>query len=815
MSQSKPVGDKVPSGLLAVESGLGFDQIREIIEAECLGDLGREMAKAIRLNRTFSVVVRWQEQVHECIRLLSEGIPFPDQHYFDLRPISDCLEIENYVLMPDQWSLLSRCLKTIDKLISMLRKGKNHFPQLYALCEKVELPADLFFSLDRIFDEDGVIKDTASPELNRLRKSKIDEQARLRRRLEQSLKNAISQGFIAEDASLTVRNGRMVIPILAEYKRRVRGFVHDESATGQTVFMEPEEALESNNAIREIQFAEQREIHRILTQLTEDIRPNRGNIANAGQFLGTMDLIRAKARFGLRVKSSFPAHHEKPDFGWYDARHPLLFLSHQKSHKPIVPLRIWLTNEKRVLVVSGPNAGGKSICLKTVGLIQYMWQSGVPVPVGEGSTMGHFEKILTDIGDHQSIENDLSTYSSHLSNMKNMLIQANERSLVLIDEFGTGTDPALGGPIAEAILEALCHKRIFGVVNTHYTNLKNFASRHPMVENASMKFDGERMEPLFVLEMGQPGSSYALEIAEKIGLPRPVLNQARNKIGTKKLNVDKLISELEEEKRTWETKNLDLKIRDKLAKKLLEDNQKLQTELQNKKKIIVNEARLQGKKIVEEANRKVEEAVRSIKESQAEKSVVVKARIEITKLKEQMEPEILEQVEEKDETVETELKSVIISGEIQLGDSVRIKGTESVGKIIAYRGKDAEVQIGDLKTNIKVNRLERMSTVQTVAKSAARRATAGLDMNQKMLNFQSELDLRGLRTDEALSLVDSWIDEAILLGQKELRILHGKGNGILRTQIRIHLKKYRQVGRMVDEHADRGGAGITLVTLDI
>lgn len=798
-----------------IETRLGFDQVRQLVAIECLGEIGREMAGSMRLNSSYAVVVRQQEQVAEAIRLLSEGIPFPDQHFFDLRPITECLEIENYVLLPDQWSVLSRSLKTIDRLIVMLRKARNQFPQLFSLCERVSLPSELFFSLDRIFDEDGTIKDTASPELNRLRKSLIDEQARLRRRLEQSLKNAISQGFIADDAGLTVRNGRMVIPILAEYKRRIKGFVHDESATGQTVFLEPEEALESNNLIREIQFAEQREIHRILARLTEEIRPNRTEISQAGQFMGLMDFIRAKARFGLKIKANLPSHHSTQDFRWFEARHPLLFLSHQKSGKPVVPLQVWLTEEKRVLVISGPNAGGKSICLKTVGLLQYMWQSGVPVSLGEGSTMGNFDRILVDIGDQQSIENDLSTYSSHLSNMKDMLVRSNEKSLILIDEFGTGTDPALGGPIAEAILEALCHRRVFGMVNTHYTNLKNFASRHPSVENASMKFDAERMEPLFVLEMGQPGSSYALEIAEKIGLPRPVLNQARNKIGTKKLNVDKLISELETEKRNWETKNNDLKIRERKSKSLLAENEKLQIELQNKRKVLVNEAREQARKILDEANRKVEEAIRSIKESQAEKSVTKQARIALAELKETLVPESLEVVDSDEKPTEQEARPKAISGEIQLGDSVRIRDTESVGVVVAFRGKDAEILIGNIKTNLKKERLERVSGLNPTPKSLTRKSMEGLNINEKMMRFETELDIRGLRTDEALGLVDSWIDEAILLGQRELRILHGKGNGILRTQIRQHLKKFRQVGRMADDHADRGGAGITLVTLDI
>ena len=773
------------------------------------------MASQLAMMQNYEAIVRHQEQAFEFIKLLQEGVPIPESNFFDLQPITEQLEIEGYVLMLDQWSQLSRCLRTIELSIKALRKSQIQFPRLFELASRVVLPAEIFFGLQNVFDEDGHVKDTASPELNRLRKGLIDEQSRLRRRLENALRSAISQGFIGDDAGITIRNGRMVIPLLAEHKRKIRGFVHDESATGQTVYMEPDEALESNNTIREIQFAEVREIHRILAGLTNSIRPYKNELAQANQFLGLLDLIRAKAKLGIELKASFPGHHAEANFKFFEARHPLLYLSHLKANKPTVPLSIYLTEQKRVLVISGPNAGGKSICLKTVGLVQYMWQSGVPVPVGEGSKMGVFEKIMADIGDQQSIENDLSTYSSHLSNMKQMLAKADSKTLILLDEFGTGTDPALGGPIAEAILESLCHKKIYGLVNTHYTNLKNFANRQPLVENAAMKFDGERMEPLFQLEIGQPGSSYALEIAEKIGLPRPVLNQARNKIGVKKINVDKLIGELEEEKRKWESKNLEMAIRDKRTKHLLVENEKLQSNLDNQRKKILNEAKLKAQKLLEDANRKIEETIRTIKESQAEKSITKEVRLAIEEFKEKLIPEIMEET-----TVTTTIKGgevqviEVVKGAFDIGDFVRIIGTQSIGKLLGYRGKDAEVWIGDLKTNIKKERLEKVKGFSP-EKPRETRPTSSLDLNKKMMDFENQLDIRGLRTDEALGLVENWLDEAILLGQKDLRILHGKGDGILRTQIRNRLKQFKQVGQMRDEHADRGGPGVTLVTLNI
>jgi len=801
---------------LILEQRLGFDQIKTLIATECHGEVGKKLAETLHMLRQYEPVIRHQEQADECRKLIQEGIPLPENNFFDLSPYAEQLAIEGFVLMADQWSNLSRGLKTIEKTIKTLHKTKNQFPRLFELCAKVEIPTEVFYRIETVFDEDGTLRDSASSELNRLRKKKIDEQSKLRRRLENALKSAIAQGFIADDAGITIRNGRMVIPILAEYKRKIKGFVHDESATGQTVYIEPEEALESNNEIKEIQFAENREIHRILNELTQSIRPYRNEISQANQFLGTLDLVRAKARFGIKIKANLPGHHADPDFKLFEARHPLLYLSHVRSHKPVVPLTIWLTSEKRVLVISGPNAGGKSICLKTVGLLQYMWQSGVPVSLGEGSKMGFFDKLMVDIGDQQSIENDLSTYSSHLANMKRMLDEANQKTLILLDEFGTGTDPALGGPIAEAILESLCHKKVFGLVNTHYTNLKNFANRHPLIENAAMKFDGDKMEPLFQLEIGIPGSSYALEIAEKIGLPRAVINQAKNKIGVKKINVDKLISDLEDEKQKWESKNQELGNRDRKTKILLVENEKKHKDLDNQRKKILNDAKLKASKLLEDANRRIEETIRTIKENQAEKTTTREARLNLETLKPALEPELIQPLEEdQKKTIEPEKIIEVVVGAIEKGDYVRIKGTESIGIYLGMKGKDAEIQIGDLKTNLKITRLEKVSgSGSTEQKPARRTQKQTLDLNQKMLKFTTQIDIRGLRADEAMSLVDNWLDEAMLLGQKELRILHGKGDGILRTQIRNLLRKYKQVEQVRDEHADRGGAGITLFQLN-
>ena len=798
-----------------LEQRLGFDQVKEWIAGACHGDVGRAMALNMKMLRHYDTIVLHQEQVEECRKLFSEGLYFPDAHFHDLKPLADQLEIEGYVLLAEQWSFLSKAMKTIQQSVKLLRSAKSRYSRLFLLCEKADIPEDVYFQIEKVFNEDGEIKDTASAELNRLRKKKIDEQSRLRRKLDSILKGAIAEGYTQDDTGITIRNGRLVIPILAEHKRRIKGFVHDESATGQTVFIEPGEAIELNNEIRETEFAEKREIHRILTALTLSVRPHRQAIAKASHFLGILDLVRAKARFATAIDARMPGHQPRPAFSLFEARHPLLFLSHQKSKKPVVPLNIWLTDEKRVLVISGPNAGGKSICLKTVGLLQYMWQAGVPVSAGEGSVMGLFDQIMVDIGDQQSIENDLSTYSSHLKNMRQMLQAAGEKTLILIDEFGTGTDPALGGPIAEAILEGLCHKKVFGLINTHYSNLKNFAHRHPSVENGAMKFDMEKLEPLFQLEIGQPGSSFALEIAEKIGFPRAILNQAKNKIGIKKINVDKLISELESEKKKWEAKNQELADRERKTKLLQTEWEKKYSDVESQKKKVLNEAKQKAANLLDTANRKIEETIREIRENQAEKEKTRSLRQDLLSLKEDMIPEPLMPAAEESAAQKESEGIRVAEGQAVPGDFVRIKGTDSIGQLSGFKGKDAEVIIGDLKTNIKLNRLEKITGYEPRELQRQKRSTENLNLNRKMMEFNSTIDIRGLRTDEAITAIETWLDEAILLGQKELKIIHGKGDGILRTQIRNHLKKFSQVGRMADEHADMGGQGITLLSLNI
>jgi DNA mismatch repair protein MutS2 len=794
------------------EQKLGFHEVCELIAASCKSAQARKAASELRFLNDFETVVRLQEENEECRKLLSEGIQIPSCADNDLQEFSFQLEIEDFVPEISIWPSIIRSLSEAGALIQTLQRHKARFVRLYELCESMYLPPELLARLEDVFESDGSIRDHASPELNRLRKKKIDEQSKLRRKLEQALKSAVGSGFSPDDAGITIRNGRLVIPVLAEHKRRVRGFIHDESATGQTVYTEPEEALEANNAIREIQFAENREIQRILLDTSQFMRPQRSVLAQAGKLLYRIDLIRAKCLFGMQIGSCLPAFHREPAFSLSEAKHPLLLLAHRKKKLPLVPLRIWLTYEKRVLIISGPNAGGKSVCLKTVGLLQWMWQAGIPVSVGEGSRMGFFRNIMADIGDQQSLENDLSTYSSHLNNMNRMLQSAGSETLVLLDEFGNGTDPALGGPIAEAILEALCHKKVWGLVNTHYTNLKNFAGKHPACENAAMKFNPEKMEALFELEIGQPGSSFALEIAEKTGLPKAVLNQARNKTGVKKIKLDQLLSDLEREKLASELKTRELRDREKGVRLLENEYREKSNQLNAEKKAIMEKARQEAAHLLEETNRKIEETIRLIREAQAEKTATQKLRLSLQAFREEIQSEEEPTAEEirsskKEETAE---HVISIPGEISEGDLVRIRGSESAGKVLRIRGKQAEIEMGEIRTSIQTEKLEKINRMP--GKETPRSGTRP-NLSGKIMAFRNQLDIRGLRADEALRQLEAWMDEAILLDQRHLRILHGKGNGILRNLSRNFLRAYPQVNNIRDEHADSGGAGVTLFDL--
>ena len=796
----------------SIEQKLGFDKLRERLNEACISPLGQSFVEKIRFSDNFGLVEKLINQTAEMKKIMEIGENFPSQNYLDVTPSLKRASIEGMLLTQGEFSDLKVSLQTIRLIIRFFESQEDDlFPLLSEYAKNVRVEKAITDAIERIIDDRGQIRDSASAELSRIRRRLISEQAGIRKKLDTMLRSAKSNGWISEDVSLTVRNGRMVIPVAAEHKRKLRGFIHDESATGQTVFIEPTDVFESNNEIRELEYEERREINRILLELTAQLRPFVPDLQKAYSFLGLMDFLRAKAKLASEMSAISPPFSNRQFIDWQEARHPLLHLSFQKQGKKVVPLNIELKEKERILIVSGPNAGGKSVSLKTVGLIQYMFQCGLLVPMREGSSMGFFQNIFIDIGDEQSLENDLSTYSSHLTNMRHFLTLANKRTLFLIDEFGTGTEPGLGGAIAEAILEDLTKSGAYGVINTHYTNLKVLADKMDGLVNGAMRFDGEHLEPIYQLEIGRPGSSFAFEIASKIGLPKAVVNRAKEKLGTQQVNFEKLLKELDIERRVFSEKNIELGIKERKLAIQLADYTALKTNLETNEKKIVNEAKQKARNLVADANQLIENTIREIKENKAEKEKTKSVRQQLeTFNKKSLEPEILPENAPKEEVYEPE------DGAIVIGSYVRISGQTAIGEVIAVKGKDAEIRIGDLKSNIKLNRLEKVSKKtyrEATGEKKLKTAAKGVDMNERMLNFSFNLDMRGKRGEEALGLVDQFMDNAIMLGYDELRIVHGKGDGILRTLVRNHLRGYSQVAGMQDEHADRGGSGVTIVKL--
>ncbi len=835
-----------------IEIKLGFDKIRERLNELCVSTLGRNFVEKVRFSDNYDLIQKMIRQVDEMKNILQfEPTAFPSQNYLDVSYQLSKAAIEGAFLTEEEFFNVKLSLRTIQECLRFFdKKEPEEFPTLRELVrQSIASPApnggvfasnnsskvadskappsgaggaiaSLLSHLDKIIDDRGKLKDNASSELQAIRKRMQNQENDLRKTLDRILKNARANGWISDDFSLTLRGGRMVIPIAAEHKRKIKGFVHDESDTGKTVFLEPTEALEANNEIRELESAEKREIVRILMELTNQMRPHVPVLRKAYTFLGIIDFIRAKARLAIEVNGIAPLSLNSQVVDWKNAVHPLLYLSFKKQGKVVKPLTIVLNSENRILLVSGPNAGGKSITLKTLGLLQYMYQCGLLVPMAEHSTIGMFRNIFIDIGDEQSLENDLSTYSSHLTNMKYFLLNSDRKTLFLIDEFGTGTEPSLGGAIAESILEDINKSGAYGAINTHYTNLKTFADKTEGITNGAMRYDAEHLEPMYELEIGKPGSSFAIEIAYKIGLPKAIIDKSKQKIGNQQVSFEKLLKELEIERKVFADKNVENATKQRKLDQLLEQYSSLKTYLDNEKKTILNTAKLQAKELVKNANQKIEATIKDIREQGADKLATKEIRQELQDFQDGLNVEKLvankvvssEKNDSEKEIIEKDVIEVI-EGEITIGSLVRIKGQEALGEVIGMRGKDAEVAIGELKTTVKLTRLEKISRKEFKQKSAPKSKFVGVDMNDKMMNFSFNLDLRGKRGDEAIMEVDKFMNDALMLGQDELRIVHGKGDGILRTLIRNHLRGYKQVAKTQDEHADRGGAGVTLVSM--
>ena len=862
------------------EQKIGFDQIRHLLSGRCLSTLGRDKVEEMKFTSESEEVTRLLDETIEFVRIIQEEDAFPYQYFFDVRPALHRASIVGMYMDEGELFDLRRSLETIGAIIKFLQPetlptppceggsfgatapkvlpyredlGGSPYPNLSALASGAQSFPTLIRRIDGIVNKFGKIKDNASPALANIRRELAATTGSISRTLNSILRSAQAEGIVEKDVNPTVRDGRLVIPVVPALKRRIKGIVHDESATGKTVYIEPAEVVEANNRIRELEGEERREVIRILTEFTDEVRPQIPEILESYSFLAEIDFIRAKALMAIDMDAIRPELCDHPHIDWVEAEHPLLRITLAKHGKKVVPLDIKLSREQRILIISGPNAGGKSVCLKTVGLLQYMLQCGLLIPLKRASRAGIFRSIFIDIGDEQSIEDDLSTYSSHLLNMKNMIREANGDSLILIDEFGSGTEPLIGGAIAEAVLRRFNTKQAYGVITTHYSNLKQFADSHEGVVNGAMLYDRHLMQALYQLQIGNPGSSFAVEIARKIGLPEEIIADASEIVGSEYIQSDKYLQDIVRDKRYWETKRQNIRQKEKQLEGLISQYESEMEELKKSRKSVIKEAKEEMKQLLLESNARIENTIRTIKEAQAEKEQTRQARQELAEWSETVTDNSADEYEARIQRKMEQLKArqerkkqkkethptppckggnsgiaeqkVLphredLGGSLTVGDLVRIKGQQTIGTIEQINGKNAIVTFGMMRTTTKLSKLE-PSTQEAARKQEAERPRAYTflsketqeDISERRLHFKQDIDVRGMRGEEALQAVTYYIDDAVLLSMPRGRILHGTGNGILRTLIRQYLQANPAVASCRDEHVQFGGAGITVVEL--
>ncbi len=818
------------------ELKIGFDRIRELIKERCLSLMGIEKVEEIRFITDTDQIIEKLSATYEFQKLLVFEDNFPSDNYFSFSVCLNKIRVEGTFPEVKELFDLKRSLETVRSILGFLKtRDEAKYPILLNMCRKIKTYPYVIDSIDRIIDRHGVIKDNASQRLKEIRSEILSKTIQASKRLNVILKQAQAEGIVDSDTVVSVRNGRGVIPVNSFEKRRIKGLIHDQSASGKTVFIEPEEIVEINNDIIDLEYEEKREIVRILTQFADNIRPYIDDLLESGNFLGEIDFLRAKAVFGNQFGSVKPVIADKPCISWKGAVHPLLSLAFEKlpGKRKVVPLDIQLDDNNRIVLISGPNAGGKSVCLKTVGLLQYMVQCGITIPVGENSECGIFRDILIDIGDEQSIDNDLSTYSSHLINMKFFLRYGSDRSLVLIDEFGTGTEPMLGGAIAEAILGELNRKKVFGVLTTHYTNLKHYASVTDGILNGAMAFDNHLMQPLFQLYTGKPGSSFAFEIARKIGLPEEILAEASGKAGVKNINYDKHLKDIARDKRYWETKRQNIRQHEKRLEELIAEYEKELTGVKNIRKEIISKAKDEAGNLLKESNRIIEKTIREIREAQAEKEKTRDIRLQLEDFKSRIAEEVvvsesssekkLSELHNKASGLKPKTKPGITSVKsekekpLKVGDTVRMTETLAAGEITEIKDNMIQVETGSFRFVVSADKIERVSRseLRKISKSAQTYRSEDPGLMNRKLNFKAEIDIRGMRAEEAIRQVQDLLDNALMVQHRNLRILHGKGNGILRQVIRQYLATVGIVKSFHDEHVDMGGSGITVVEMDI
>jgi len=842
-----------------IEDKLGFGKIRDMVRGATLCPLGARRVDDMQFLTDRRALQHELSLLDEMKRLIEQAAqPLPTDCFFDLTPALKRVRVAGTFMETDELYDLMRSLRTIEALVRYLnpRPGEEvrtadasqggvaaqdfvaRFPLLHSMAQGVVTFPDIVRKIDQTLTPTGEIRDNASPQLAEIRREMQRNLSSIGRLLNGILRNAQAEGYVDKDTTPTMRDGRLVIPIPPSSKRRLRGIVHDESATGKTLYVEPAEVVEANNRIRELEGEERQEIIRILSSIANLIRTDIDNLLESYDFLGEIDFLRAKVRFAHEIDGIVPRLSEQNITDWVQARHPLLYLRYKQLDRTVVPLDILLDHKKqRIVLISGPNAGGKSVCLETLGLVQYMLQHGLPVPMKDNSEVAVFDHIFIDIGDEQSIDNDLSTYSSHLQNMKFMLRNAHGYrrahgeftgsggTLVLVDEFGSGTEPQIGGAIAQAILSKLNEQQVNGVITTHFTNLKLFADETPGIVNGAMLYDRGEMRPLFRLEVGRPGSSFALEIAHKIGLPRDVIDNAKEIVGSDYVNMDKYLQDISRDKRYWEQKRQKVHQQEKELEQKSQEYDEKTRELKTKRQEVMRQARDEANQLLQQANARIEKTIRDIKQAQAEKEATRKIREEHERFKQKrlQEPKPVVPPSVVEQQGDPNAVAVSASDALQPGDYVRLKGQQTVGEVLSVNGRQVQVAFGMIKSMVDFARLEKVSRNQLKKEQNYTNGMGALlkdsetpveVMSSRRSSFKQQLDVRGMRADEALQAVMYYMDDAILLSVSQVRILHGTGTGALRQAIRQYLSTLPGIKDFHDEHVQFGGSGITVVELD-
>ena len=816
------------------ESKIGFDNIRNQCKALCTMRRSAELLAEQTFSTSARTIATRQALAAEMGSIIAMDCGVLRDEFFDIDTLVEKIRIEGTFLDCGEVMRLGTTLAAAEAVVEIIR-GKEQFKALNRLSAGVVSLSHITREIARILDERGEMRDNASPELAAVRREIRQSEGQVSKRLQAVLQGAKSAGIVDAEAMISIRDGRAVIPVAAANKRKLQGFIHDESATGKTFYIEPVEVVELNNRLKELEYTERREVVKILTAFTDLVRVDVEAVANSGEFVAQVDMIRAKARWAAENDAVQPII-SNGELWLVKARHPLLAQTLKRTGRELVPLDARLDKDSRILVISGPNAGGKSVCLKTFGIIQYMFQCGFPVTVAQSSELPVFDKLFIDIGDQQSIENDLSTYSSHLINMKAMLAGADSRSLVLIDEFGTGTEPTIGAAIAEAVLEKLVASGCFGVITTHYSNIKYYASSTDGILNGAMMFDVQNIRPLFRLETGKPGSSFAIEIARKIGLPEAIISSAREKVGSDHIDIEKQLREIARDKRYWEQKREKIRLTDRKVEELEQNYHEQLAAIREERRAILHEAKTKAKELIAEANRQIEGTIKAIREAQAEKEQTRTLRQSFNEFKESVESADSvahdEQIERQMARIERRRqrreerkaeKSAVKEQQIQeqpkklpveVGSKVRLVGHDGVGVVQSIRGKKAQVAFGQMLTTVDTSRLEVISSAEyhRATRPQTPRTVISSDISQRRLNFQTSIDVRGERVVDALDRIRDFVDDALMVGVGSVTILHGKGTGALKEEIRKYLRTIPAVQSAVDDHADRGGSGITIVT---